>query len=114
MKQFLLETREKSAKLWLKIGQNYGLSSDLKASKIGSKLWVHRQITKNYGSEQKKKVEKHKRLCFQRGGVLTHNLYLQLKIGPKFLVDEKSSKIELYRLIMIFFFDNFRSINQTS
>ena len=37
------------------------------------------------------------------GGVLTHNLYLQLKIGPKFLVDEKSSKIELYRLIMIFF-----------
>ena len=48
------------------------------------------------------------------GGVLTHNLYLQLKIGPKFLVDEKSSKIELYRLIMIFFFDNFRSITQTS
>ena len=40
-----------SAKLWDKSGQNYDFSSYLKGFKIGSKLWVYRQITKNYGFE---------------------------------------------------------------
>ena len=42
---------EKIAKLWIKLGQNYCFSSYLNASKIGSELWVYRQITKNYESE---------------------------------------------------------------
>merc|ERR1712071_192130 len=40
-----------SAELWDKSGQNYDFSSYLKGLKIGSKLWVYRRITKNYGFE---------------------------------------------------------------
>jgi len=50
-KVFYLKIGKKSLKLWIQIGQNDGFPSDLKASKIGSKLWVYRKFTKNYGSE---------------------------------------------------------------
>ena len=55
-----------SAELWDKSGQNYDFSSYLKGLKIGSKLWVYRRITKNYGFEHPPRTPKNnglKHMC---------------------------------------------------